>query len=571
MALDPARVIKPHPIPEELLCCICTGVLRNPVEGPCEHLACRECLDGWLQRSESKTCPTCRQPLAEGAIKPGHRAVRSQLDAFEVTCDNATRGCTAVITLGVLPGHLSSCGKGIERCSNSGCVATVLREDLAKHLQACPHRIVSCRRCDAKIKHQHEQTHLQDKCPGVEVRCQLNGGCGKAVRRDAMATHVDTECSRAIVTCEFPGCQRQMARGAMKEHLDSSQVEHMTSLVSHVASLSLELQQAKSKIADQGAELARLKAPPLGAFHCTATLHEDSKPICTLAAADGLLYSTTDDEKSGIRVWKLNDQTRKKSLEVKPSSPEFEGLWTKRSMVEGGVLHTISRKGVITWTPPDYQPKFLWKPYDDLEDAVISQGKIYGALTEKHGNCHRVVELSRSVDNSGTPIWCDKTVHHNEYGEVISTIALDGALLYAASLHGYGRSVKVLDTTTMEVVRVLHEQDFDKNEWYLALGDSIIYGVKRNQHLIQAWSTVDHTHVADIWAPMCHLVAAGGGFLFAAAGYCHIKVWSTKDYSRPVTELTGHQAPITALLVHNGMLFSGSKDGQIKIWRIPTC
>eukprot|EP00899_Mesostigma_viride_P002568 jgi/Mesvir1/12311/Mv00507-RA.2 len=547
MALDPARVVKPHPIPEELLCTICTGVLLDPVEGPCEHLACRECLDGWFQQSKEKTCPTCRQPLADCTIKPGHRAVRSQLDAFEVTCDNATRGCTAVINLGVLPGHLSSCGKGIEICSNSGCVATVLREDLAKHLQACPHRIVSCRRCDAKIKHQNEQMHLQQECPGVEVHCQHNGGCGQTVRRDAMAAHIDTECSRAIVTCEFPGCQRQMARGAMKEHLDTSQVEHMTSLVRHVASLSLELQQAKSKITEQGAELERLKAQPLGpAFRCTVTLHDDGCAIKSLAASDGVLYSTTGQRESTLRVWNLYNQRCERHLGMKDPSFDYGG--STRLMVENGVLYIISNMGIITWNPPDYQFKLVWESSKYARDVVISQGKIYGTFRENNLSC----------------LGQRRQFLHRDFGVLLAS---DGAKLYDDRFQVWDMTTKKLvikpttNGVTLEGIEVKH----------LALGNGVLYGIDPERHTIRAWSTVDYTHIADIRAPRCHLTAAGGGFLFAATSTCNIKVWSTKDYSRLVTELTEHRTQVTALHVHDGMLFSGSEDGQIKIWRIPTC
>eukprot|EP00899_Mesostigma_viride_P014360 jgi/Mesvir1/22925/Mv19441-RA.1 len=643
MALDPARVIKPHPIPEELLCTICMGVLRNPMEGPCEHLACRECLDGWLQRSGNKTCPTCRQPLAERTIKPGHQAVRSQLDAFEVTCENATRGCTSVVTLGVLPGHLSSCGKGIERCSNSGCAATVLREDLAKHHQACPHRIVSCRRCDAKIKHQNAQNHLQHKCPGVEVACQHNGGCGQTVRRDAMATHIKTECSRATVTCEFPGCQRQMARGDMKDHLDNALAEHMTALVGHVASLSLELQEAKSKIMEQGAKLEKLM-PQGPAFQCTATLHEDSKKInhwqhpmacCTAPCMVGLA-PLGDISYLGVgvvpgfcasdrkTVWNLNDQTCKKILDVKPAC-DFEMSWMTLK-VEGGVPHGIFRdQGVITWTPPDYQPRLVWRAADyKLNDMVVSQGKLYGAF-----NNHCLYELPsnggtsdmlrgqtlqllyqgcreifwhRMVLSSTIPVFSIYLFifHLEAYARASHKLALICTLVaekklakFRAKAYSFHEPVgKVLaentscrkthlrcrfgvwDTTTNKLVAgpTTNGVQVEPLEvTHLALGDGVLYGIAPSQHTIRAWSTVNHTHVADIRALTCHLVAVGGGFLFAAASNGDIKVWSTKDYSRAITELTEHRTKVTALLVHDGKLFSGSEDGKIKVWRIPSC
>eukprot|EP00899_Mesostigma_viride_P014358 jgi/Mesvir1/22923/Mv19439-RA.1 len=104
-------------------------------------------------------------------------------------------------------------------------MAMVMREDMPKHLKACLHRTVPCAQCNTSIKYQDEQNHRQYTCPGVGVACQHNGGCGKTVQREAMRAHIDTECSRAMMTCAVPGCQKQ----------------------------------ANLKIAEQGAELAKLK------------------------------------------------------------------------------------------------------------------------------------------------------------------------------------------------------------------------------------------------------------------------------------------------------------------------
>eukprot|EP00899_Mesostigma_viride_P015028 jgi/Mesvir1/23526/Mv18229-RA.2 len=208
MAFDPGRVIKPQPVPEDLICIICMGVLVDPVEGPCEHLACRACLSDWL--SLSTGCPVCRQPLGESNIKQAHRIARNQLDALEVSCDNAARGCKAVVTLGSLKTHTSACGKAMERCHNTNCSATVLREDLPLHLQACPYRAVSCTFCDGRIQFQELQNHLRRDCPDVELACDHHGGCGQRVKRCAMATHIDKECSKTRVRCAILGCKEQV-------------------------------------------------------------------------------------------------------------------------------------------------------------------------------------------------------------------------------------------------------------------------------------------------------------------------------------------------------------------------
>eukprot|EP00899_Mesostigma_viride_P004629 jgi/Mesvir1/14167/Mv09631-RA.1 len=303
MAFDPGRVIKPQPVPEDLICIICTGVLVDPVEGPCEHLACRACLSDWLSRSTG--CPVCRQPLGKSNIKQAHRLARNQLDALEVSCDNAARGCKAVVTLGSLKTHTSACGKAMERCRNTNCSATVLREDLPLHLQACPYRAVSCKFCDGRIQFQDQQDHLLHDCPDVELACDHQGGCGQRVKRCAMATHIDKECSKARVPCAILGCKAQVARGDMAHHLETYLAQHMACMS---LAYSSKLQAANDEISVLKAEVAELKRGKVAFLDikCAATLAGHTKSLVSLAISNGVLCSGSLD--NTIRVWDLRRQ-----------------------------------------------------------------------------------------------------------------------------------------------------------------------------------------------------------------------------------------------------------------------
>eukprot|EP00899_Mesostigma_viride_P022515 jgi/Mesvir1/3448/Mv11942-RA.2 len=221
MGFDPARVVRPNPVPEDLVCFICTGVLQNPFEGACQHPLCRACWDAWFQHRKEKDCPLCRKPLSEGALKRSPLVTRDDVDALEVTCDNVERGCKAVVPLGALPSHLSSCGKALESCHYSGCLALVLREDLPSHLQECTHQAAPCylcNVCNANVKLRDQEKHLRDDCPAVEVPCQQKGGCGQMVRRDALAAHIDTKCSQSATTGESPGRQQVKRKSKVGGH-----------------------------------------------------------------------------------------------------------------------------------------------------------------------------------------------------------------------------------------------------------------------------------------------------------------------------------------------------------------
>ena len=74
-----------HEIDEEFHCSICKMILKDPIQSPCEHLFCDECIKGWLAVDES--CPVERGPLKLEDLKPATRTVRNLMKKFEINCD----------------------------------------------------------------------------------------------------------------------------------------------------------------------------------------------------------------------------------------------------------------------------------------------------------------------------------------------------------------------------------------------------------------------------------------------------------------------------------------------------
>lgn len=71
-------------IDEEFQCAICTEILENPVQSPCEHIFCNECIKGWLAVDSS--CPVDRIPLTITDLKSIPRYFRNMLDKLEIKC-----------------------------------------------------------------------------------------------------------------------------------------------------------------------------------------------------------------------------------------------------------------------------------------------------------------------------------------------------------------------------------------------------------------------------------------------------------------------------------------------------
>ena len=137
-----------HPVGRGFHCCICTNVIKDPVMcSPNEHLFCRACITQHLKNS--KTCPTCREPLTIETLKQASRTVTNLLYELKIRCQFFDRGCTLFVELGNLESHEADCGFAPAVCSNEGCQLEVNKQDLLHHETAmCEQRRVVCHSCN---------------------------------------------------------------------------------------------------------------------------------------------------------------------------------------------------------------------------------------------------------------------------------------------------------------------------------------------------------------------------------------------------------------------------------------
>ena len=137
-----------HPVGRGFHCCICTNVIKDPVMcSPNEHLFCRVCITQHLKNS--KTCPTCREPLTVETLKQASRTVTNLLYELKIRCQFFDRGCTRFVELENLESHEADCGFAPAVCSNEGCQLEVNKQDLLHHETAvCEQRRVVCHSCN---------------------------------------------------------------------------------------------------------------------------------------------------------------------------------------------------------------------------------------------------------------------------------------------------------------------------------------------------------------------------------------------------------------------------------------
>ncbi|XP_020824226.1 RING finger protein 151-like isoform X2 [Phascolarctos cinereus] len=127
---------------EGLLCCICQGVLKDPLQAPCEHAFCASCIHGWLVYHSN--CPEDRQTLNMSMLRPLYRYMRNDLNRLQLHCRNGERGCEMVCSLESVEQHERECEYGWISCTNTGCPVQVERRNLSGHLAACELRSQEC-------------------------------------------------------------------------------------------------------------------------------------------------------------------------------------------------------------------------------------------------------------------------------------------------------------------------------------------------------------------------------------------------------------------------------------------
>lgn len=92
-------------VDDDLVCHICLQPLIRPLDTPCGHTYCQECLTNFLL--ESDFCPVCRAPLMLQSCRKSSVLVRKLLDKLTVACPFADH-CSEVVPRGELEDHIRS-------------------------------------------------------------------------------------------------------------------------------------------------------------------------------------------------------------------------------------------------------------------------------------------------------------------------------------------------------------------------------------------------------------------------------------------------------------------------------
>mmetsp|Transcript_12837 Transcript_12837/g.13867 ORF Transcript_12837/g.13867 Transcript_12837/m.13867 type:complete len:292 (+) Transcript_12837:491-1366(+) len=104
MGRDLEQYVHPERVSSQLICPICTQVLKNPVQTATEHLFCEDELLEWMTRSN--LCPITKTVLNPSEIRKPSRIILNMLSELQIFCNYRGKGCAWVGNEEQLTSHM---------------------------------------------------------------------------------------------------------------------------------------------------------------------------------------------------------------------------------------------------------------------------------------------------------------------------------------------------------------------------------------------------------------------------------------------------------------------------------
>ena len=232
-----------------LLCTICHYPSRKPhLSDCCGNTFCKSCLEGLKKATAvANACPICRnEEFLTFHNKQADRLVRS----LHVFCTNKDKGCEWQGELNDIIGHLvNSEGCKFEEvtCSND-CGKCLQRRYLTSHVEdECVRRKVDCQYCHNSGEHQFIEGKHKKQCPKFPVACPNKCKVGN-VPRGEVEEH-KKKCPLEQIQCEYHvvGCEEKMVRKDHKKHNKDMMEQHLFLSVNKVIELGENLAKVKKE------------------------------------------------------------------------------------------------------------------------------------------------------------------------------------------------------------------------------------------------------------------------------------------------------------------------------------
>ena len=281
----------------------------------CGAIFCKSCLEECARQATvvSTACPTCRQEHFGSMI---NKQIDREIRSLHIYCTNKEKGCEWQGELNDIRNHLgNSDGCQFEelKCSNE-CGKMIQRRYLISHVETeCPRRKVNCQYCHDTGEHQFIEGQHKEECPKLPLPCP-NKCEVRSVLREDMEAH-RKECPLEMIQCGYysVGCKRvKLARKDMENHNKENVEEHLMMTNHELADTKAqlaELTDTKARLAELSDAKDQLAAELTGTkTQLTAELTEAKAQLADLTDARARLAAELTDTKNQLTAT-LNQKT----------------------------------------------------------------------------------------------------------------------------------------------------------------------------------------------------------------------------------------------------------------------
>ena len=197
-----------------------------------------------------------------------NKNLKLTLNDKDVHCTYKEDGCKWIGKLRDLEKHLnigSENSQELEGCKFAifdciYCDDPIRRASLYEHRsRKCPKRPYICDYCNDYRSNYTDVTenHVQE-CPHAPVKC-TNYGCKASVKRRDLGKHIEEDCTKTIVNCEFSfaGCPSSFPKDRLDNHNSRFSSHHTSLMAKHFLTSSREMNEKVVKLEKENEDLKK--------------------------------------------------------------------------------------------------------------------------------------------------------------------------------------------------------------------------------------------------------------------------------------------------------------------------
>ena len=261
----------------------------------------------------------CRKEEPEFNTVP-YKALEREVRWLHIYCTNKEKGCEWQGELNDINHHLgNSDGCQFEgvKCSNE-CEKMIERQYLTIHVETeCPRRKVNCQYCHDTGEHQFIEGQHKEECPKLPLPCPNKCEVGSVPHEDMEAHR--KECPLEMIQCEYHnvGCEAMIARKDLEAHKMKQMEQHWVMMTQTIFSMPKSLDNQTRKKCNQSLVATDLSKSSMAVTKESMHADESNSGNMSSTTTKELTFSTKDE----LSMTMVNHEVTDKVLsDSKPST-----------------------------------------------------------------------------------------------------------------------------------------------------------------------------------------------------------------------------------------------------------